>query len=87
MKEHRMMGFTIYYEKFFDRFNTIKDLDKYISKGVIDINFTYNPILINYTPKQQICCQIVSKYSTKSKCNTNNYIKLYEITDEKLKIL
>ena len=87
LKEHRAMGFTIYYKRFFDRFHTTKDLDKAINKGHIDMSFTHNPLFINYTPKEQICRQIVSKYSTTDYNSTNHYTKYYMIAEEKLKIL
>ena len=88
LKEHRAMGFAIFYKRFFDRFHTINDLEKTISKGTIDMVFTHNPLFINYTPKEQICCQIVSKYSTTSgKYIDKYYIELYKIAEEKLKTL
>lgn len=87
LKEHRMMGFTVYYKRFFDRFHTIKDFDKAINKGTIDMSFTHNPLFINYTPKEQICCQIVSKYSTTDNRYTPGYIKYYKIAEEKLKMI
>tara|TARA_B110000037_G_C17087522_1_gene492580 strand:- start:60 stop:776 length:717 start_codon:yes stop_codon:yes gene_type:complete len=87
LKEHRMMGFTVYYKRFFDRFTTLKDLNNVINKGIIDTCFTHNPLLIKYTPKEQVCCQIVSKYSTTCNSNTNNYINFYLIAEKKLKML
>ena len=86
LKEHRAMGFTIYYKRFFDRFHTIKDLDDVLI-DTIDLEFTHNPLFINYTPKEQICCQIVSKYSTTAKRDTSIYIKVYKIAEETLKMI
>lgn len=86
LKEHRAMGFTIYYKRFFDRFHTIKDLDDVLI-DTIDLDFTHNPLFINYTPKEQICCQIVSKYSTTAKRDTSIYIKVYKIAEETLKMI
>ena len=87
LKEHRAMGFNIYYKRFFDRFHTIKDFDKAINRGIIDMGFTHNPLFINYTPKEQICRQIVSKYSTTANKSTDKYIKYYMIAEKKLKRL
>jgi hypothetical protein len=87
LKEDRTMGFTIYYKRFFDRFRTIEELDKVINKGTIDMCFTHNPLIINYTPKEQICCQIVSKYSTTAGKDTSHYIKFYKTAEEKLKMI
>ena len=81
------MGFTIYYKSFFDKFHTIQDFDKVLNKGLIDMKVTYNPLFINYTPKEQICCQIVSKYSTTANRDTSTYIKYYKIAEEKLKMI
>ena len=85
LKEHRMAGFNIFYKKFFDRFLTEKELDEEINKGTIDKNFTHNPLFINYTPREQICRQIVDKKSTTANRNTNEYTKYYDIAEEKLK--
>ena len=91
LKEHRAMGFTVYYKNFFDRFDNIKDIDEIINDKTIstntciDMNFTHNPLFINYTPKEQVCCQIVSKYSTTAGYVTSNYIEHYKIAEEKLK--
>ena len=87
LKEHRAMGFNIYYKRFFDRFNTIKDFDEAINKSPIDMVFTHNPLYINYTPKEQICSQIVSKYSTTEKINSDFYINFYKIAERKLKTI
>jgi len=87
LKQHRAMGFTIYYKSFFDKFHTIQDFDKVLNKGLIDMKVTYNPLFINYTPKEQICCQIVSKYSTTANRDTSTYIKYYKIAEEKLKMI
>ena len=84
LQEHRAMGFTIYYKHFFDRFATLKDLIEVLQKGTIDMKFTHNPLFINYTPKEQICCQIVSKYSTNAKENTSYYKNYYKLAEEKL---
>ena len=87
LKEHRTMGFTIYYKRFFDRFRTIKELDKVINKKCIDMCFTHNPLFINYTPKEQICSQIISKYSTTCEKDTSHYIKFYKTAEKKLKMI
>ena len=87
LKEHRATGFNIFYKRFFDRFNTINDLDKAINRGTIDMVFTHNPLFINYTPKEQICRQIVSKYSSTANKDTSDYIQYYKIAEEKLKML
>lgn len=85
LREHRAMGFNVYYKRFFDRFKTIKELDSILNKGVIDMNFTHNPNFINYTPKEQVCRQIVTKYSTTAKINTSHYISYYEKGEDMLK--
>jgi len=87
LKEHRATGFNIFYKRFFDRFNTINDLEKSINREPIDMGFTHNPLFINYTPKEQICSQIVSKYSTSAERDTSDYIQYYKIAEEKLKML
>ena len=87
LKEHRATGFNIFYKRFFDRFNTINDLEKSINRGTIDMSFTHNPLFINYTPKEQICRQIVSKYSSTANKDTSDYIQYYKIAEEKLKML
>jgi|TARA_B100001063_G_scaffold243538_1_gene274419 hypothetical protein len=87
LKEHRMMGFTVYYKNFFDRFRTIEHLDRAINRGVIDMSFTYNPSFINYTPKEQVCCQIVSKFSTTANKETHGWGNFYRIAQEKLKTI
>ena len=51
------------------------------------MSFTHNPLFINYTPKEQICSQIVSKYSTSAERDTSDYIEYYKIAEEKLKML
>tara|TARA_Y100000991_G_scaffold215683_1_gene207427 strand:- start:3744 stop:4442 length:699 start_codon:yes stop_codon:yes gene_type:complete len=85
LSEHRAMGFTVYYKTFFDRFNNVNELHKTLSDGgCIDMNFTHNPIYSKYTPREQVCQQIVSKYSTTSNSVTNSYLRLYEIAEEKL---
>lgn len=84
LEQHRAMGFTIYYKHFFDRFSTIQDLMKVFQYGNIDMKLTHNPLFINYTPKEQICCQIVSKYSTTAKKNTNYYKNHYILAEKKL---
>lgn len=87
LKEHRAAGFNIFYKRFFDRFNTINDLENSINRGTIDMVFTHNPLFINYTPKEQICSQIVSKYSSTANKDTSDYIQYYKIAEEKLKML
>ena len=87
LKNHQAFGFNIYYKRFFDRFKTIKELDEVINKGVIDVNLSHNPLIIKYTPKEQICCQIVSKYSLTAERDTSDYIEYYTIAEEKLKML
>jgi hypothetical protein len=87
LKEHRATGFNIFYKRFFDRFNTINDLEKSINREPIDMSFTHNPLFINYTPKEQICRQIVSKYSSTANKDTSDYIEYYKIAEEKLKML
>ena len=79
------MGLKVYYKRFFDRFKSLEDLEKVIGIGTSDMNFTYNPNIINYTPKEQVCCQIVSKVSATSNKYTSNYIILYKIAENKLK--
>ena len=49
--------------------------------------FTHNPLIIKYTPKEQICCQIVSKYSTTCRKDTSNYIEYYKTAEKKLKMI
>ena len=90
LKQHRAAGFSIFYKRFFDRFRTIKELDEAINIGTIDMNFTHNPLFINYTPKEQICRQIVSKHSTTRRHGnkeTSRYVKYYETAEEKLKMI
>ena len=84
LKSHRAMGFNVYYKYFFDHFKNIEDLHNFLNKGVIDTNFTHNTNIIKYTPKEQVCRQIVSKMSTTNNSNTNRYLKYYEIAEEKL---
>ncbi len=81
------MGFSIFYKRFFDRFHTIKDLDEVINKGTIDMYFTHNPLFIKYTPKEQICRQIISKFSTTANQDTSDYLKHYNTAEEKLKMI
>ena len=85
LKEHRATGFNIFYKKFFDRFETIEQFEKIFCCGAIDMTFTYNPLFINYTPKEQICSQIISKYSTTSLVNTDIYSEYYLIAENELK--
>ena len=63
----------------------MQDLDETCNKGVIDMNFTHDPLFINYTPKEQICRQIISKYSTKCKKDTSRYINYYKAVEKALK--
>ena len=85
LQEHRAMGFNIYYKNFFDKFTSLEEFNQVLNKGIIDMNLTHNPLFINYTPKEQICCQIVSKFSTSAKRFTNEFIEYYKIAEEKLK--
>ena len=51
------------------------------------MNFTHNPKFINYTPKEQICSQIISKYSTTAKKNTSFLVNFYKQAETKLEKL
>lgn len=86
LKEHNMIGFNIYYKRFFDRFNTVDDLEKINnnSPDPLDMIFTHDPKFIKYTPKEQICRQVVSKQSTTASMDTHHYIKLYDDAEKKL---
>ncbi len=88
LSKHRATGFTIYYKRFFDRFQTINELKDVFRERPMDMHFTRNPVFINYTPKEQICCQIVSKHSTttrNSKKYTGHYRKYYIAAEKLLK--
>jgi hypothetical protein len=84
LMEHRATGFTVYYKCFFDRFETLEDLYNVLSRGTIDLHFTHNTTYINYTPKEQVCRQIVSKISTRTNKKTNHYLKHYNTAEKKL---
>jgi hypothetical protein len=81
--EHRVMGFTVYYKRFFEKFKHVDDL-KAILSGTIDMGFTHNPNIINFTPKKQVCRQIVNKHSTTANMNTNFQINFYNIAEKLL---
>ena len=90
LKKHHAFGFNVYYKKFFDRFSTLEELNSFIksfSPNIyqIDQTFTKCNKLINYTPKQQVCCQIVNKMSTTALRKTNNYLKCYKTAIKTLK--
>lgn len=87
LKGHRMMGFTVYYKKFFERFRTINELVLAINRNPIDMNFTNNEKIIKYTPKQQVCCQIVSKFSDTKKKVTSHYLDYYKEAENILKTI
>jgi hypothetical protein len=87
---NRSMGMNVYYKYFFDRFNSLEELNKGInSNKTIDMNFTNDPKFIKLTPNKQVCRQIVNKNSTtsKKKKNTNNYNNYYEKAENFLKFL
>lgn len=74
--EHRATGFTVFFKRFFDRFNSIEELTKHFT-GVIDMNFTHNPMFNNWIPKRQVLRQIINKKSSTANINTNYYTKFY----------
>lgn len=86
LKSHSAMGFKVYYKHFFDRFESVKDLNRGIVKPfiAIDETFTRNPIYINYTPKEQVCRQIVSKVSTSNNLDTSHYNDFYKLVEKDL---
>ena len=49
------------------------------------MNFTHNENIIKYTPKEQICRQIVSKISSNANTYTEKYLKYYDSAEEDLK--
>jgi hypothetical protein len=83
LSEHRAMGFTVYYKRFFDRFSNVSLLKAELD-GTIDINFTHNPTFINFTPKEQVCRQIVSKTSMSNQKHTAYYNKQYQKAEQLL---
>ena len=85
IKKHNAAGFIIYYKYFFDRFNTQEELLNFIGYDVIDIDFTHNENVIKYTPKEQICRQIVSKISSTANTYTEKYLEYYNSAEEDLK--
>lgn len=86
--EHRATGFTVFYKSFFERFKTLEELQSVLT-GDIDMNFTHNEKFINYTPRTQVCRQIVSKPSMTVKDNliTNWYLDFYELAESILENL
>lgn len=79
LKEHRALGFTVYYKTFFDKYKNINEFNS-LFKGVIDMNFTHNENIIKLTPNKQVCQQIVNKISTTRNkvVNTEYYNKYYK---------
>tara|TARA_Y100000389_G_scaffold58172_2_gene54175 strand:+ start:2735 stop:3382 length:648 start_codon:yes stop_codon:yes gene_type:complete len=84
IKKHNTTGFIIYNKYFFDRFDT-EELINLIGSGIIDLDFTHNKDIIKYTPKEQICRQVVSKISSTANYNTENYLEYYELAEKELK--
>ena len=80
--QHRMMGFTVYYKRFFDRFNTPDDIA--MGGGPIDMVMTHNESLIKLTPNEQVVRQIVSKMSSTANSTTNKYLDYYKIAEDML---
>ena len=79
--QHRASGFIVYYKKFFNRFETAKDISR-IAGDPIDCNLTHNSEFVKYTPKRQVCRQIVSKYSYTSERDTSNtHVYHYDTTE------
>jgi hypothetical protein len=85
---NRSMGMNVYYKTFFDRFNSLEELNKNIKYNkTIDMHFTHDPLYIKLTPNKQVCRQIVNKTSTTHhhQTNTNGYNKYYKIAENSLK--
>ena len=85
---NRSMGMNVYYKTFFDRFNSLEELNKNIKYNkTIDMHFTHDPLYIKLTPNKQVCRQIVNKTSTTNRHqkNTNGYNKYYKIAENSLK--
>lgn len=97
LSEHRMAGFNVYFEQFFLRFKSCEDLVQNLlhsyrhpdfpDSSTIDIAFTHNPQFICWTPKEQVCRQIVDKLSTTENRQTSEYVRFYnkaeQLLDEK----
>jgi hypothetical protein len=65
IRGHSHTGFSVYYKRFFDRFETVQHLTDYLgTTDVIDVKFTYDKNIIKYVSKKQVCRQITSKFST-----------------------
>lgn len=71
ISEHRALGFNVYYKNFFDKFETIKEIENIFKKTPIDMKFTHSKKFTKLTPKRQVVRQIVSKNSTTTSRPTN----------------
>ena len=84
--KHNMTGFAVFYKRFFDRFDSVSDIKKICIK-LIDMNFTHNPKFINFTPREQVVRQIVSKKSESNNQVTKDYNIIYDEAEKKLSTL
>ena len=90
INSHNSMGFNVYYKQFFDKFKSLDELNniinKYLSGGkAIDMSFCNSTEYVKFIPKEQVCSQIINKWSTTCYRNTNFYYKYYEDTNNLLK--
>lgn len=77
LKEHRAIGFNVYYKQLFDRYGSEEDLMKdihYVRERdnkifPFDMFFTHNTSITKVYPYHQVCRQIVSKFSETNKQN------------------
>ena len=94
LSEHRAAGFNVYFEHFFQRFKSSDDMihnllhsyrhPDFPNCQTIDVTFTHNPEFICWTPKEQVCRQIVDKLSSTDNKETSEYAHFYNEAEQLL---
>lgn len=85
LTKHNGAGFIVYFQEFFQRFNTRIEFESMID-SIIDISFTHSIKMVKCTPKRHVVRQIVNKISMTSSSNTplTFYSKEYDSVDNQL---